>query len=175
MKKSKKVALCGMLSALSVVILLMAYFPYLTFALPAVAGALFMILLIELNSKWAFAAYVATSILGLILMPKFESTYLFVGFFGFFPIIKGYLENIPTRGLEYVVKFAIFNLTMVLVFLLVLALGMPLEGMEVFGPYTVWILLLLANLMFFVYDIALSRLYGEYFTKLHPRIARILK
>ena len=33
MKQSKKVALCGVMTALSVVIMLAAYFPYLTFAL----------------------------------------------------------------------------------------------------------------------------------------------
>lgn len=175
MKKSKKVALCGVLSALAVVILLAAYFPYLTFALPAIAGGLFMIPMVEMNAKWAFSAYGASAVLAAILFPQLESTWWFVGFFGYYPVMKSFLEKPKSRLLEYVFKFLLFNASIVLVYLLVLALGMPLEGLELFGNYTIHVLVLLANAMFVVYDIALSRVYYEYMRKLHTRITRLLK
>lgn len=37
---------------------------------------------------------------------------LFVGFFGYYPILKGKHEKIKKRSMEYLSKFSIFNLAM---------------------------------------------------------------
>ena len=112
MKKSKRIALCGMLSAMALVIMLLAYFPYMTFTLPALAGALFAIIMIEIGHKWAWGGYVTTAILSLLLCEK-EAAMLFVGFFGYYPIMKAYLEHIRSLVLETILKFSLFNIAMV--------------------------------------------------------------
>ena len=81
MKKSKRIALCGMLSALSLVIMLVAYFPYLTYTLPALAGIMFAIVMVEIGPKWAWGSFVTTAILSLLLCEK-EAAVIFVAFFG---------------------------------------------------------------------------------------------
>ena len=43
--------------------MLLSYFPYFTYAVPAITGLLTMMLVIEINAKWAFAAYIAASAL----------------------------------------------------------------------------------------------------------------
>ncbi len=175
MKKSKRIALCGVLGAMAVVIMIMAYFPYLTFALPAIAGCLFGIILIELDYKWALGAYVSAALITLLLCEK-ESAMLFVAFFGYYPIAKYFLERIPNRLMEYIAKFALFNVAVAVTYIItIFVLGIAMEGMEVFGRYTLLILLALANLMFAVYDLALSRFFGEYMLRFHPRVARMLK
>ena len=54
MKNTNKITLCALLSALAVVLMLTAYFPYLTYAVPAFAGLCIMAVLIEIGPKWAF-------------------------------------------------------------------------------------------------------------------------
>ncbi len=175
MKQSKRIALCGMISALSVVIMLASYFPYLTFALPVIAGTLFMVIVVEINAKWAIGCYFTAAIISVLLCEK-EAAVLFVAFFGYYAIAKAFLERIPFRCLEYIIKFFMFNICIVAAYaIIVFILGIPLEGLTVFGKYTLLILLALANLMFWLYDLALAVVYSEYMDKIHPKIAKLLK
>ncbi len=175
MKKSKRVALCGMMTALSLVIMLMAYFPYLTYALPALAGLLFAIVMVEINAKWALGSYITTAILALLLCEK-EAAVLFVAFFGYYPVIKAFLERIPSRIVEYVSKFALFNVAVVVAYLVIIyVFSIPIENMGQFGQYTLLILLGMGNVVFIIYDYALSTAYQEYMMKLHSKVRAILK
>lgn len=175
MKQSKKIALCGVMTALSVVIMLAAYFPYLTFALPALAGAVFCVLKIEIDSKWAVGSFVAAAILTVLLCEK-ESAMMFVSFFGFYPILKSYYERIPSRVLEYAVKFATFTVCVIFAYFVIIKLfGIPMEGMGDFGKYTPLILLCGGEVMFFVYDLALSQLITVYMNGMHKRVSKLLK
>ncbi|MBQ6818498.1 MAG: hypothetical protein IJN42_01730 [Clostridia bacterium] len=175
MKRSKQIALCGVLSSLAVVIMLLAYFPYMTFALPAVAGILLCIVFLELNYKWAVGAYVCAAIITLLLCEK-EAAVLFVGVFGYYPIVKIFLEKIPVRPLVYFLKFLLFNVAIVVAYLVIIfVFHIPIEDMGAFGKYTLFILLGLGNVMFFVYDLALSRVIAMYLKLLHPRVRHILR
>ncbi len=175
MKRSKHIALCGMISSLALVIMLLAYFPYMVFSLPAIAGALFAIVMVEIGHKWAWGGYITTGILSLILCEK-EAAVLFVAFFGFYPIVKSYLERIPSLVLEYILKFVVFNVAIILAYLVIIyVFGIPIEDMGEFGRYTILILLAFGNVVFFVYDMAISRVYELYMVKMHPKIKRILK
>lgn len=175
MKQSKRIALCGMLSALAIVIMLMAYFPYLTYALPALAGALFAVVMVELGSKWALGGYITAAVLSLLLCEK-EAAVIFVAFFGYYPILKAFLERCASRIAEYLFKFLTFNIAVAVAYVIIIfVFGIPMEGLGDFGKYTVLILLVLANIMFLVYDMALSKVYEDYMRKIHPKISRMLK
>ncbi len=175
MKQSKRVALCGMLTALSVVIMLAAYFPYLTFTLPVFAGGVISIILFEINCKWALGAFFAAGFLSFLFCEK-EAAMLFLAFFGYYPIVKAKLECISSRITEYILKFLLFNVAIVLAYLIIIfVLGIPLEGLGDFGKYTVFILLGIANFMFIFYDFALSVFYHDYMKRLHPKIVGLLK
>lgn len=176
MKQSKRIALCGVVTALSVVFMLMSIFPYLTIALPAIAGALFMIVMVELDTKWALGSYAAAAILSLLLCGEKEAPMLFTCFFGYYPVVKGYLEKFSSRIVEYVCKFLLFNLAVIAAYsVLTFVFQIPFEGLGDFGKYTLYILLGLGNVMFIVYDLALSRLYSDYMFRLHGRVAKMLK
>ncbi|MBR3844119.1 MAG: hypothetical protein IKM39_01270 [Clostridia bacterium] len=175
MKKSKRIALCGMMSALALVIMLLAYFPYFTYMLPALAGSLFAIVMIEVGHKWAWGGYITAAILSMLLCEK-EAAVLFVTFFGYYPITKSYLEKVPTRIVEYILKFALFNAAVVAAYLVIInVLGIPIENIGQFGKYTMLILLGMGNVMFWLYDLALSRVYHDYMVKFHAKVKGILK
>lgn len=175
MRKSARVAFCGILSALTVVIMLLSYFPSFTYAIPATAGVLFAVIVIEIDARWAFVAYIATSILCFLFAEK-EAALLFIFFFGYYPIIKGLIERRHSRPIEYGIKFAVFNVAIVIAYLLIInVFGIPFDDMGMFGKYAAWAMLIAGNVVFFVYDIAVSRLLTGYYHMLHPRIKRLFK
>ncbi len=172
MKNTKKITFCGLLSALAAVAMLLSYIPYLTYSAPAIAGVFMMVIAIELPKKWAYGSYVASSVL-IALMAENEAKILYIIFFGFYPILKGTLERLRSRPVEYVCKFAIFNAAMAAeIAASVYILGIPLEtgtmGAVFYAAFAV-----LANLFFFLYDFALTKLVGFYVVRLHPRVRRL--
>ena len=71
MKQTAKTALGGIVAALSLTVLLaFSFLPFLEYALPAFAGALIMLIVIEINKAWAFGVYLSVSLLALILMRR---------------------------------------------------------------------------------------------------------
>lgn len=90
LKRSGQVALCGMIAAVCILLMLMTgLFPFATYALPAVAGLLMVAVVVECGVKWAVMVYVAVSLLAIFITPDREAMLMFVFFFGHYPIIKG--------------------------------------------------------------------------------------
>ena len=104
MKKTSKITFSAIMSAFAVVIMLISYFPYLTYAVPAVAGLAIMIVVIEINCKWAILSYISAAVLS-FLFAESESKLLFIGFFGFYSIVKCIIEKINKPVIEWVIKF----------------------------------------------------------------------
>ncbi|MBQ8503842.1 MAG: hypothetical protein IJ491_06150 [Clostridia bacterium] len=183
MKQSGKVALGGMLIALSVVILIPSVLEVFSYTLPAIAGMLTMFAVVELNKKWAAGVYAATSILGLFLVPNKEAVVLYAVFFGYYPIIKAILESKLPRAAEYIVKFAIFNAALVTDFFVMTKIfGMPFdEFMGIQGEtggwvkYIVPIMLVLGNLVFIVFDIAVTRIITVYLNFWQKRFHKMFR
>lgn len=174
-KNTGKVALCGVMSALSVSIMLLSYFPALTYAIPAIAGVVFIILVVETDYKWALSAYAATSVLVLLLAEP-EAKLMFVAFFGYYPIIKGCIEKMRKPLIEYLIKFAVFNVAVIAAYVVIIyVLGIPMEEFGEFGKYSVWILLGMGNVTFFVYDFAVSRMVDLYIHTLHKKLRRLVR
>ncbi len=134
-----------------------------------------MITVIEIGVKWGIAAYIVAALLVLILPGDTEAKMLYVAFFGYYPIIKAMLESKCSRVIEYIIKFALFNTAIIISYSIVVSLiGVDMSDMNEFGRYTAYILLGAANIVFPIYDIAVTRLYGVYMIRLHKQISRII-
>lgn len=118
LKQSGKVALGGIMGALSLMIMFLTAFPYMTYALPAIAGAVLIPVVIELGSKWAWMVYACVSFLSLLIAPSLEAKVMFIAFFGYYPIVKALLERQKNRVLEWVLKYLVFNVAVVSAYLL---------------------------------------------------------
>lgn len=174
MKNTKKITFCGLIAALSVVFMLLSYIPYLTYSAPAIAGIFMMIIAIELSRKWAYAAYIVSSVL-IFLLAENEAKILYILFFGIYPIVKGSIEGLRRRVPEYILKFLLFNAAMLLdVLATVYLLGIPFDTGSFTGVYFYLAFAILANVFFIVYDIALTRLIMLYMYRLHGRIKKLL-
>ena len=173
--KTKKLTYCGVSAALITAIMLVAHIPFLTYAVPCIASVIIMGVVIELGEKYALATFIASA-LPVFLFCEKESMLLYLSLMGFYPILKALFEKIPSRVVEYVLKFAIANLAFVAVyFLSTYLIGVPLDDMGEFGKYSAIILLVAANVTFLLYDICITKLSFSYMILIHPHVKKMLK
>ena len=72
-----RLAFCGVIAALSVVVLfLTGIVPVATIALPAVAGCLLIAVVAETNVRYGFAVYLVSSLFSALLTPDREAALL---------------------------------------------------------------------------------------------------
>ncbi len=152
-ESGRKVALCGLLAALGIVILLLAgWIGVGTYIGPVLAGLLLIPVERKYGSKMALTLWAAIGLLSLFLVADTEETLMFLAFFGWYPAIRPKLEKLTT-GLRWLVKELIFNAAIAaveLLMFLVLAPESATVGM-------LFVLFLLFNLTFLAYDRALPR------------------
>ncbi|MCL2018594.1 MAG: hypothetical protein FWG70_02450 [Oscillospiraceae bacterium] len=159
---SYKVAYCGIICALSVMIMLVSLVPGFTYAIPAISGIFIWSVCFFINHKWAFLSYAASSLLLLILMAQsLEANIVYIAFFGYYPIVRDKLIVIKPFILRFLVKLSIFNAACVASFqiiILFIAVEQVLEGMEFAGDWAVYAFWGAANFAFLCYEICLSQL-----------------
>lgn len=178
MKTTSRIALSSMLCALSLLCLLLTVFPFATYALPAMAGVFLVPLVVECGKKTALCAYAAVAVLAVLLVPDMEAKVLFIAFFGYYPVLKAVTESMKNRFVEWVVKIAAFNLSVVVGYGILSAVGFPLNEFAIEGVVlplsTVLCLFLIAgNGIFVLYDIGLTRFLPFYFSRLQPLLRRL--
>lgn len=177
MKTSKRVALGGVFSALSLLMMFLSgVFPFAEYTCPAIAGIMLIPLVIEINKKTAYIAYVIVAVLSVFIVPNKEAAVLFVVILGYYPVLKSTLEKIKNRKLEFVVKLVAFNVALVIAYIvLIYFLGMTeLVGeFNSFIKYGIIVFWVLANVAFVLYDYALTGLIGMYLEKIRPKIKKL--
>ena len=174
-KKTRQMALCGMLCALSVVVMLMGgLIPLATFCCPVVVGILFIPIVLECGPKLGLAAYVAVSVLSVLMGPDKEAAFLLV-FLGYYPRLTPRLDRMRSRPLRLALKLLLFNLAIGAMYAF---LFFVLHMEDVAGDFQTAAramtaaLFLLANFTMLVYDRALNVFALYYVKKVRPRLFR---
>ncbi|MEG2000044.1 MAG: hypothetical protein RR053_01425 [Evtepia sp.] len=170
MTKSKKLALCGMLGALMIVIMLLgSLFPMATYCYPAIAGFLLIPVARECGGHSAATLYIATSLLSLMLIPDKEGALLFLFLFGLYPLIKPYVQKIHLRSIRIVVKLIFFDGMFFLAYLLLRVLFMPELSMFASQAMAI-VFIVIGNITFLLYDFCLVQLSLIYEYRLRPKL-----
>lgn len=177
MNRTIQIALCGMIASLSTAVMLLAGFvPMAYFALPALAGVFAMVIVIEMHIGWAFSVFAVTGALSLLIVPDKRPVLLYLLFFGYYPIVKALIERIKIKIVAYLLKFALFNAAVIGTYFAALWLfSLPADAFVIFGVNIPWVLLIVANGIFILYDFALSGLVVNYFKRLHPIVKKWLR
>lgn len=177
MNNSYKTALGGIVSAICLVLMLLTgIVPIGTYAFPALAGLILIIIVIEVNCKWAFAVFFVVSVLSFLLAGDKEAALYFTAFFGFYPIIKSQLEKITNRILEWFLKLLIFNICIITAFFIgMLVLSVPKDSFEIGGVYLPWLFLAVGNIVFIIYDIGLTQVVTKYIRYGHGALMKVFK
>lgn len=175
-KKSTQVALGGLASALCLLLMFMTgMVPFATYALPAAAGFVLIVVIRENGWKAAATVFASVSLLSLFIVPDREAALLFIFFFGHYPITKGKLEKIKIKPIVLILKFLIFNILVVAAYwVIVNIMGIPdiLESFGDFGKYSALVLLALGNVFFVIWDFTLTNLTWAYDNWFRPKVLR---
>lgn len=175
MKRQRKISLCGVSAALSVVFMLLGYFPYFTYAAPAVAGLCMMIPVMEIGLSWAWGTYFVSSFLTLLFCER-EAGILFVLFLGYYPILKALIERIRLVSLEWLFKVLSFAVGLSLCAVAwKLFLSVSLSDFGVVGTTGFVLLVVFLLIVFVIYDVGLSRLSAVYHLRLHPIFKKMFR
>jgi hypothetical protein len=177
LNKSSKTALGGIIAALSVVLMfLTSVIPALTYAVPAAAGLLLLIMVIEIDKKWATVVYVSVSILSALLIADKEAATMYIAFFGYYPIIKQPVEKHLNKYIGWIIKMLIFNASIIASYLLLIyVFNLSLDDFGEFTKIGLILIYLAFNVVFVIYDIALTRLITAYLNRWQKHFRRIFK
>ena len=172
-----RVAFGGVLAALCVVCLFLTNLvPVASYALPALAGVVIMVAVVELGRRWALAVYAVSSLLSLLLVSDLEAKLVFVLFFGYYAVLKSVFESLHRPNFCRAAKFAVFNAAVIAAyFLAVQVFGLPMDEFQLFGINLPLVFLVLANVVFVVFDIAMTRLATVYILRYREQIAKTFR
>lgn len=152
-KQSKQIAVCGITTALGVVLMFLGNTLGLGMYLVPMLISMFLAPIGRAwGKKFQILLWLAIGLLSLILVPAPEQNLMFLGLFGWYPILRPTLQTL-SNILRIAVKFLIFNFVVILLEALVILVLVP----EVLGTTLTILLLVLGNITFFVYDIAIPR------------------
>ena len=163
--KSKYIAESGLLVALTIVILFStSILPISTLSILTVASCLIPISIIRTSIKNALLVYIASSILGFFLIPTNIAIY-YTLFFGIYGIIKYFIEKFRNIFIELIIKLIAFNL------LLGIAYFITKSFLGIISPeFSLWILWIIAQGAFLVYDYALTLAISFFLNRFHKHI-----
>ncbi len=170
--KTRTLAFCAVISAVSLVLMLVTgLIPIGTYAFPCIAGALLSVVVIESGYVFAFTTYTVVAIMSALFVADKEAALYYIAFLGFYPILKGLFEKVKIKPLQYILKYALFNLCIIGAFFVsITLLSVPKESFVLFGVYIPWVFLALGNVVFAVYDFCLTRIISEYVYKWRKKL-----
>ena len=170
---SKRVAFCGVLGALAVVMLALGgIVPFATFSCPVIAMFLLLPVIAEFGCGTALVFYVAVALLGVLLSPDKEVACFFV-FLGYYPVLKQKLDRISSKVLRAAAKFVVFNVAITAMYVLLLFVFRMDALTQEFAEASRILLIglyLLGNAAFFICDLALQRIMYLYLCRYRKKL-----
>jgi len=164
----KKLSVASLLTALSVVSLFVASVWPVRIAMTALASVLTAVIVMECNHKYAWLSYLAVSIIAFLMIPKKSVVYVYIAFLGYYPIIKLYIERLDRLLHEWIIKILFFSGMQVLAYFGLVTFFMSAINSGITDLIFKNLALVVATLevLFVVYDLALSYFIGFYNTRL---------
>lgn len=155
--KTRVLALCSLFSALGVIILYLgSLIEVIDLSMAVVASLLVVVAVIEIGGVYPWLIYAVTSVLSFLLLPNKFVAAVYLAFAGFYPILKSKLEKI--KGIVCtLLKLGVFNLCLLAVWGVSKLFVIPFET-----AYGIAVTAVILNLVFVLYDFALTRLISAY-------------
>ena len=164
--KTKQLTTCAMFAALGVILLYLGSIVEVMDVSVAVIASLFCVLaVIEYGKGAPWTVFAVTAVLSLLLLPNKSGAVYYTFFFGFYPILKAYFERLD-RVKAWVLKEIVFNVSLAVILVIFKKMFMPAVDI----PFMMWVIIVvLCEVVFVLYDVALTRLITFYMFKLRHR------
>lgn len=166
MKQTRKLTTAALLTALTVGLMSIAsLMPSGSIVLLVAASMLPAVVVLRCGLRWGMLCYVATALLLLLLFPGRLKALLFVVVLGHYGVSKAIIERLRRLPQEWICKLALFNGTLALCWWLVNMLTI-----QVALPLQLWLLWLLANGVFVLYDLGYTAMIAWYQRRFSGRV-----
>ena len=153
MKQTKRMAMCGMMAALSVVLMVLGGALGLgMYVSPLLAGLCLIPIGNAYGKKYQAILWLAVSALSLLLVPNIEESLMYLCLFGCYPILRPQFQKLP-KVLRFITKLLFFTVIFTALQLLITLVLVP----EVMGTGMMVALIVLADVTLMVYDFVLPR------------------
>ena len=165
-KYSKKIAVAGILTALSdAALFLENFFPRGKLGVYVFAGFLLSVVIMECGILFGWISFAASSLLAFLLVPEKTAVVPYFLFFGIYSLVKSHIEKLNRIVVELVLKFVFFNAALFILWKIAL-LFIPQRFFEILP---VFVIIVLLEILFFVYDWLFSLWIQFYQEKLQPK------
>lgn len=162
--KAKDLALGGILTSLTVIILFInILIPINTFAILTISSCFVPIAIIRSNVRVGIFVYIASSIIGFFLVPL-DIMIPYILYFGIYGLVKFYIEKLRNIPLEILLKLSFSNIMLILGYILFTKFIAPINL-----NIPIWILIILAQIAFLIFDYALTLIITFYISKFHNK------
>lgn len=162
--KAKDLALGGILTSLTIIVLFInILIPINTFAILTISSCFVPIAIIRSNVQVGIFVYIASSIIGFFLVPL-DIMIPFILYFGIYGLVKFYIEKLRNMPLEILLKLSFSNIMLILGYILFTKFIAPINL-----NIPIWILIILAQIAFLIFDYALTLIITFYISKFHNK------
>lgn len=152
-RQSKRIAICGITTALGVVVMLLGNVLGLGMYLaPMLVGLCLTAIGKQWGTKYQILLWIAIGVLSLITVSNPEQNLIFICLFGWYPILRPRLRRLSVC-IQIILKLTLFNAIVISVEALLMLVLVP----EHLGNAMLVLLLVLGNVTFLVYDFAIPR------------------
>ncbi|MTI65255.1 MAG: hypothetical protein FH753_01490 [Firmicutes bacterium] len=165
-KKSKGLVYGAIVTSLTLICL------YLTNIIPtnklfllALSSSFLSIIVIEYGIKYALLTYISTSILGSFFIQNKIIIVFYIIFFGYYGIIKYYIERIRNIYIEWILKFSFFNVILLITYFLV---SKYLINIDILSYKLIKLIIL--QLIFLIYDYFYSIMISQYLKRIKKNV-----
>lgn len=155
-----KISLGGICLALAVVFMFGASFvPGIELTLFLISSLFTAIMIIETGVGGGIFVYAGASLLGLIIVPNKLALVPYIFFFGYYAVLKYYIEKIRNGVIQIIIKVAYFAVLMcvgLILFGSIISVGINMPD------YPTAVLIVLGTVMMTLYDFVLTFLINWY-------------
>ena len=163
MNKSKQISLGAMVTIFSIILMYMtSIIPTAKIFLVSLSSFLTAMLIIEVGISTAITSFLATSILGFILVPNKLLLIPYITFLGYYAVVKLYIEKLDKLILEWIIKIVIFNMALYINYILLI----NIFSQELSLPFSLVFVVLGLQVAFIVYDYTFSMFIQYYNNRL---------
>lgn len=149
MNNNKELALAGIMTAVTVILLFAAMIiPNMKLVFYGLSSLPMAVLLLETNRRTGIMFYIATAVLAMVLLPDKTAALPYVTVLGLYGLTKAIAEKFPNRVVEWIIKELYFNATLFIYGLLIYKIFIP----DITFPIPIWAIVICAEVIFVAYD-----------------------
>ncbi len=166
-KKTFKLALGGICLALTLIFMFaVSVVPGIELTLFAISSVFVAVMILESGVSGAVLLYLASCILGFILVPNKIALIPYIFLFGYYGIVKYFIEKLPTAVSQIITKVVFFAAVMCVGFL---GFKELLLGAVELPDYPVAVLIIAGTAFMMLYDYIYTLIINLYVTKVQRK------